>query len=141
MFWCQHELHSDVWQLFDFMLQCWWWISKCHLLFWKWTLLEGLSTRLFVSFCKYSENPFTSLLSWLSEVNWACFGTWHHRFLSVYIANVSWLLSLKFLQKLLFEIQLQLQFSINIDFRFIREIYGVCWDVEHHVLFLESLTF
>lgn len=77
-FMCQYPLHSIVWCPFGFMLQCWWWISGCYLLFWKWTLLEGLSTRLFISFGKYLEIPFRSLLLFmllllLSEVNWACY--------------------------------------------------------------------
>jgi hypothetical protein len=59
---------SYIW----FMLQCWWWISKCHLLFSKWTLLEGLSTWLFIPRRKYLENPSTYLLLQLQllEVNW-----------------------------------------------------------------------
>lgn len=39
--------------VFCFWLQCWWWISTCHLLFWEFSLLKGLSSWISISLCKY----------------------------------------------------------------------------------------
>lgn len=38
--------------VFCFRLQCWWWISTCHLLFWEFSLLKGLSSWISISLCK-----------------------------------------------------------------------------------------
>lgn len=126
-----------MWWLFDFMLQCWWWISSCHLLFWKWTLLEGLSTRLFISFCKYFGNPFRTLLLCLLEFK-------ELSFISVFCHYILLMCHgcrpfLKYCSSFLFEIALQLQILISVHTGKVA-IYSIWWDVEH-ILLLKSITF
>lgn len=51
---CSTGCFPDICTFF-FYLQCWRWISCCHLLFWKFTFFERLSTWLLVPLCKYNE--------------------------------------------------------------------------------------